>query len=103
MYSDKVTKSRARLWIALALLLLAGLVIALTGAERAEKGENAAAAIRETVESSARQCYVIEGVYPPSLQYLEDNYGLEINTEEYYVVYDVYASNLPPAVKVVGK
>ena len=62
-----------------------------------------AAAIREAVETSARQCYVVEGVYPPDLHYLEENYGLQINTAEFYVVYDIYASNMPPTVKVVAK
>ena len=62
-----------------------------------------AAAIRRTVENSARQCYVIEGVYPPDLKYLEENYGLQINTDEFYIQYDIYASNQPPSVKVVGK
>ena len=55
------------------------------------------------MESSARQCYVVEGVYPPDLDYLRDNYGLQINTDDYYVVYDIYASKQPPTVKVVAK
>ena len=46
---------------------------------------------------------MVEGVYPPDLHYLEENYGLQINTAEFYVVYDIYASNMPPTVKVVAK
>jgi hypothetical protein len=104
MYSDKAAKSRAWLWILLALILLAALVFGLVSAAGSENGrDNAAAAIRRTVESSARQCYVIEGVYPPDLEYLEQNYGLQINTNEFYVSYEIYASNQPPTVKVVGK
>lgn len=104
MYSDKAVRNRSWLWIAVAVLLLAAAVFAFVSASGNEDSRaNAAAAIRRTVESSARQCYVIEGVYPPDLEYLEKNYGLQINTEDFYVRYEIYASNQPPAVKVVGK
>ena len=38
--------------------------------------------------------------YPSNLAYLEENYGLQINTEDFHVVYDAFASNLPPYVQV---
>ena len=66
-----------------------------------DNDEESIAAIKAAVERAALQCYVVEGVYPPDLQYLRDNYGLQINTDDYYVVYDIYASNQPPTVKVV--
>ena len=104
MYSDKAAKGRAWLWIVTALILLAVLVLGFIGAARSgESRASAAAEIRRTVENSARQCYVIEGVYPPDLEYLEQNYGLQINKNEFYVRYEIYASNQPPTVKVVGK
>ena len=34
------------------------------------------------------------------LAYLEDNYGLQINKDDYYVTYEAFAENLPPTVKV---
>ncbi len=104
MYSDKAEKNRPWLWYTLAAVVLIALIwlfIRLAGGS--ENRENAAAAIREAVETSARQCYVVEGVYPPDLRYLEENYGLQINTAEFYVAYDTYASNMPPTVKVVAK
>lgn len=104
MYSDKAKKSLNWLWLCLAALALLALLWAyVTAAEGSARHENSIASIRETVESSARQCYVVEGVYPPDLDYLRDNYGLQINTDDYYVVYDIYASNQPPTVKVVAK
>lgn len=65
--------------------------------------EESAKAMREAVERCAVQCYVVEGAYPPSLSYLEENYGLQINREEFYVSYDIFASNVPPAVKVISR
>ena len=59
--------------------------------------------MREAVERSARQCYAVEGVYPPDLDYLRENYGLQVNTRDYVISYEIYASNIPPTVKVVLK
>ena len=61
------------------------------------------AAIKAAVERAAVQCYVIEGAYPVDLRYLEDNYGLKINTEKYYVVYNAYAENQLPDIRVAKK
>lgn len=58
-------------------------------------------AIRQTIEERALQCYVIEDAYPESLSYLEENYGLTINQEDFKVVYTPFAENLPPAVEVI--
>ena len=58
-------------------------------------------AIRQTVQERALQCYVIENAYPESLSYLEENYGLTVNKEDYLIVYDLFAENQPPQVKVI--
>ena len=70
-----------------------------TDAEIADR-ENA---IRETVQERALQCYVIENAYPESLAYLEENYGLTVNKEDYLIVYDLFAENQPPVIKVIYK
>ena len=51
----------------------------------------------------ARQCYVIEGAYPQDLRYQEENYGLAVNHEEYLIVYNAFAENLPPEIRVKYK
>ena len=53
------------------------------------------------VRARALQCYVIEGAYPESLEYLVENYGLAVNTDDYRIVYIPYAENLPPEIKVI--
>lgn len=103
MYSDHAKKKNGLLILLLALLLLALLTVLCFGHSGRDISEEGAAAIRETVRRSALQCYVVEGVYPPDLQYLEENYGLQINTEDYLVVYDCFASNLPPSIRVIGR
>lgn len=101
MYSDRRKKKNAWLAGVLILLVLLALFSSAFGSLAGDVSEEGAAAIREAVRRSALQCYVVEGVYPPGLSYLEENYGLQINTEDYYVVYDCFASNLPPTVRVV--
>ena len=68
-----------------------------------EYDDGSAAAIREAVQRSALQCYAVEGAYPSDLQYLEDNYGLQVNKQDFYVTYDAFASNLPPTVRVTRR
>ena len=58
-------------------------------------------AIKDTVQERALQCYVIENAYPESLAYLEENYGLRVNKDDYLVVYQLYAENQPPMIKVI--
>ena len=101
MYSD-VKQSKAFLIGLILILLIIAAVAAwsLARGSSADLTEEGAAAIKDMVQKGALQCYVVEGVYPPDLQYLQDHYGLQINTDAYYVTYDVFASNQPPVVVV---
>lgn len=57
--------------------------------------------LEEALRRSAVACYAAEGIYPPDLTYLEDHYGLQIDTDRYTVYYDVFASNLMPDITVL--
>ena len=48
-------------------------------------------------------CYATEGAYPSNLDYLKINYGLNIDDENYIVHYEIFASNIPPEIKVFSK
>lgn len=91
--------------VILAVILAAAIIVAasLAWAGNATRKNMAAQtdSIRETVRSRALQCYVIEGAYPESLDYLIENYGLAVNTEDYRIVYIPYAENLMPEIKVI--
>ena len=56
--------------------------------------------LRQSAKKAIVQCYAIEGAYPPNVEYLEENYGLEYNHDKYFVDYEIYASNLMPYVDV---
>lgn len=90
------------LWIVAAVLALGILAAALTVPNaRQDIREEGRGAIREAVIRSAVQCYAVEGVYPPSLEHLERNYGLRVNHEDYVIFYNVFASNQLPDVQVL--
>ncbi len=99
MYSDAAKK---RLWPwALAALLIAAAVMVLAVRDPGRDiSEESALSIQQAIEKSALQCYAVEGVYPPALDYLEQNYGLQVNHDDFLITYDIFASNLAPDVTV---
>jgi hypothetical protein len=82
-------------------ILIAGLVLSTVLTADDSQISAREDAVRETVRERALQCYVIENAYPESLDYLKENYGLTVNEEDYLIVYDLYAENQPPQIKVI--
>ena len=62
--------------------------------------EEGVSALKSAIERATVLCYATEGYYPPSLDYIEDNYGVQIDSERYAVRYEVYAANIMPAIRV---
>lgn len=56
--------------------------------------------LRSAIAQASVQCYAIEGRYPPSVEYLEEQYGIRIDRERYNVFYDGFASNIMPEITV---
>lgn len=59
--------------------------------------------LETALSRSISQCYAVEGVYPPSLDYLSAHYGLTYDTETFLVDYEYYGSNLLPDITVLRK
>lgn len=57
--------------------------------------------LRKGIARASVQCYAIEGRYPPSLEYLTEKYGVQIDKDRYNVFYSGFASNLMPDITVV--
>ncbi|MDD3251527.1 MAG: hypothetical protein PHV18_03100 [Lachnospiraceae bacterium] len=60
-----------------------------------------AANLQAAMTRASVQCYAIEGRYPPSAQYLEEEYGVSIDRDHYAVFYHGFASNIMPEITVV--
>lgn len=62
---------------------------------------------RQQLETALRRaavaCYAAEGVYPPTLDYLTEHYGVQIKEDQYIVFYDIFADNLMPDITVLEK
>ena len=56
--------------------------------------------LRDAIRRASVQCYAIEGRYPPSVDYLEENYGILIDRDKYDVFYSGFASNFMPDITV---
>lgn len=65
--------------------------------------EQAALAMRQSILDAANQCAAVEGAYPLSLDYLKENYGLTINSDDYVITYQAYANNIAPSVVVIPR
>ena len=60
-------------------------------------------ALENAITQSISYCYSVEGVYPESLEYLKENYGLTYNEDLFYVDYRTTGSNLMPDVTIIEK
>jgi hypothetical protein len=44
----------------------------------------------------------VEGRYPESIAYIEENYGIYIDRSRYVVDYEIFASNIMPVIDVMA-
>lgn len=58
--------------------------------------------LKNAVMKSAVHCYAAEGLYPESLEYLEEHYGITYDHNKYLVVYEAAGANLMPDVDVIS-
>ena len=86
---------------AAAVVLLLWFFTALAGLNRGAV-EEGRGQLETAVRRAAAACYAAEGIYPPTLEYLTQHYGIQIG-EEYMVFYDAFASNLMPDITVLIK
>lgn len=59
--------------------------------------------LENALTRSITQCYALEGMYPSSLDYLIDNYGLTYDADRYYIDYRFIGSNLRPDITIIEK
>lgn len=83
-------------------IMLTWLIISLSNTSRSA-GRQEMAAVKGTIENGITMCYAIEGAYPPSMEYLSENYGITYDTAKYIVRYERFADNIRPTVRVVER
>ena len=55
----------------------------------------------ESIRRAAVQCYALEGIYPVSIRYLMDHYGIRPDTSRFIIHYQFIADNLLPDIAVI--
>lgn len=84
----------------LAVVVLLGFGTALSNLQQG-KSEEGMRQLERAIQRAVVTCYVTEGIYPPDIEYLQENYGIQIDEKRYTVMYDVFASNLMPDITVL--
>lgn len=101
-----LTRKKSRPWIPVlaAVVILAVLLWFFTamGNLTRDSGDEGRQQLETALRRSAVACYAAEGVYPPTLDYLTEHYGVQIE-DEYIVFYEIFASNLMPDITVLEK
>ena len=90
-------------WIWTAALLLAVILWFSLSLFRLDEGqsEKGRQQLEDALRKAAVACYAAEGIYPPTLAYLTEHYGVQINESRYTVFYEVFADNLMPEITVL--
>lgn len=100
------TGKRERKFSAAPLLILAAgavfTLIALSNSQRSSE-ELRQSSIRDSISKAAALCYAAEGAYPESLDYLEENYGISAEYDNFTVHYGYAGGNIPPDIIVTPK
>lgn len=75
------------------------------GVRKMEYGQQAESVkqLDSSIRKAVLTCYAAEGVYPPTVEYLKQNYGIQIDEERFTVFYEVHGDNLMPEITVLEK
>lgn len=86
-----------------ALLFIIILVVFLFAVSKASKGsiEQQRQVLQDAIDRGVTQCYVTEGRYPMSFEYLQDNYGIIYDENTFRVDYVIYGANMKPDVTII--
>ena len=86
-----------------ALVVFAAVVVWLViGLNRTEdiSAEQRLENVKQSVTNGAVMCYSVEGFYPESIGYLEENYGVSYDKTKYLVHYRYVSADIRPTISV---
>lgn len=100
MLKKHLNKLYPLVWVLAILCVLFCFMTALSNLNNGQSAEEKER-LEEALSRAAVACYALEGAYPPDLEYLIENYNVQINTDRFTVKYELYASNLMPDITVL--
>jgi len=57
--------------------------------------------LEKSIRRAVVTCYAIEGRYPESIAYIEENYSIHIDWDRFIVHYQIFAENIMPDIMVI--
>ncbi len=57
--------------------------------------------LQAAIDRAVVLCYAVEGRYPPSFDYLQEEYDVLVDESKYIVDYEIFASNIRPIVNIL--
>ncbi len=87
----------AGLFLLILIGFLYGVSIASSGSSEQQRQ-----VLSDAIDRSIVQCYVTEGRYPMSLEYLQDNYGIIYDDSKFRIDYVAYGANMKPEVTIIS-
>ncbi|MCH5252594.1 MAG: hypothetical protein J1F22_06440 [Lachnospiraceae bacterium] len=100
----KISFSYIKILILFAVLAVAVFFLC-KGVQRMEAGQQAESLkqLDSSIRKATMTCYATEGVYPPTIQYLKENYGIQIDEDRFTVFYEIYGDNMMPDITVIER
>ncbi|MCH5266499.1 MAG: hypothetical protein J1F02_11405 [Lachnospiraceae bacterium] len=100
----KINVSVIKILFFLAILAVAVLFL-WKAVQKMEMGQQAESLkqLDSSIRKATMTCYATEGVYPPTIQYLQDNYGIQIDEGKFTVFYEVFGDNMMPDITVMER
>lgn len=59
--------------------------------------------ISDAIYRDMIHCYSIEGYYPPSVEYMEEHFGLIYDKEKYYIEYSIIGDSIMPTFEITER
>ena len=83
------------------ILIFIGFLFAVSKASKGSVSEQCVN-LDKAIDRAIMQCYVTEGRYPESFEYLKENYGIIYDDELFRVDYVIYGTNMKPDVTIIN-
>ena len=96
---ERINISGALKMLVILIVLAAAVFLLCKGVQKMESLKQLDSSIRKATMT----CYATEGVYPPSVQYLKENYGIQIDEGKFTVFYEVFGDNMMPEITVMER
>ena len=102
-YKDIARRHRNQAIAVIAIVVLVLVILFAANAAQASLREQSELSVRNSIIDAAKQCCAVEGSYPPSIEHLEEHYGLIVNHNDYVISYEWLADNMLPSVVVTAR